>query len=90
MECEKAPQNADDLFEKCMCEANPEYRSCLNMREIRPLHIEFLREGSFRRYEQKLAERGKPMAQSKMPHFLNTEEKKNFFAAQIIHREGKQ
>lgn len=90
MECEKAPQNADDLFEKCMCEANPEYKSCLNMREIRPLHIEFLREGSFRRYEQKLAERGKPMAQSKMPHFLNTEEKKNFFAAQIIHMEGKQ
>lgn len=89
MECEKAPQNADDLFEKCMCEANPEYKSCLNMREIRPLHIEFLREGSFRRYEQKLAEKGKPMAQSKMPHFLNTEEKKSFFAAQIIHREGK-
>lgn len=84
MECENAPKNADTLFEECMCAANPEYRSCLNMREINPLHIEFLREGSFRRYEQKLAEKGKPMAQSKMPHFLNTEEKKGFFAAQII------
>lgn len=87
MECEKIPENADGIFEKCMCEANPEYRSCLNMREIEPLHIEYLREGSFKRYEQTLAKRGKPMAQSKMPHFLNTEEKKSFFAAQIIYKE---
>ena len=82
MECEEAPRDADAIFEECMCAANPEYRSCRNMREIRPLQIRFLREGSFRRYEQSLAERGKPMAQSKMPHFLNTEEKKRFFAAQ--------
>ena len=72
-----------------MCEANPEYKSCLNMREIEPLHIEYLREGSFGRYERTLAERGKPMAQSKMPHFLNTEEKKSFFASQIIRLEEK-
>lgn len=89
MECENIPENADGIFEKCMCEANPEYRSCLNMREIESLHIEYLREGSFKRYEQMLAERGKQMAQSKMPHFLNTEEKKSFFAAQIINAEEK-
>ncbi len=89
MECENAPRNADALFEECMCAANPEYKSCLNMREIRPLHIELLREGSFKRYEKTLAERGKPMAQSKMPHFLNTEEKKNFFVSQIIYKEEK-
>ncbi len=87
MECEKIPDNADGIFEKCICEANPGYRSCLNMREIGPLHIEFLRSGSFKRYEKTLAERGKPMAQSKMPHFLNTEEKKSFFASQIIYKE---
>lgn len=86
MECEKIPENADEIFEKCMCAANPEYKSCLRLCEINSLHIEFLREGSFRRYEQKLAESGKPMAQSKMPHFLNTEEMKNYFAAQVIHR----
>lgn len=89
MECEKIPDNADGIFEKCMCEANPEYKSCLNMREIEPLHIEYLREGSFGRYERTLAERGKPMAQSKMPHFLNTEEKKKFFAAQVMGGEEK-
>lgn len=89
MECEPAAQNADELFEICMCEANPEYRSCRNMREIRPLHIEFLREGSFERYEQRLAENGRPTAQCKMPHFLDTEEKKRFFAAQTISGEGK-
>lgn len=89
MECKNAPRNADALFEKCMCAANPEYKSCLNMREIRPLHIELLREGSFEHYEKILAKRGKPMAQSKMPHFLNTEEKKSFFASQIIRLEEK-
>lgn len=89
MECEEIPQNANAIFEECMCAANPEYKSCLNMREIRPLHIEFLREGSFSRYEQRLAETGRSTAQSKMPHFLNTEEKKSFFAAQTIHMEEK-
>ncbi len=89
MECEEAPRDAAAIFEECMCAANPEYRACLNMRQISPLQIKFLREGSFRRYEQRLAERGKPTAQSKMPHFLNTDEKKNFFAAQIICREEK-
>lgn len=89
MECEKIPADADAIFESCMCEANREYKSCLNMREIEPLHIEYLREGSFGRYVQALAESGKPAAQIKMPHFLNTEEKKKFFAAQVIGGEGK-
>lgn len=89
MECTENPPNANAVFDECMCAANPEYKSCLNMREISPLRIEFLREGSFSRYEQRLAETGKSMAQSKMPHFLNTEEKKSFFAAQTIRREEK-
>lgn len=89
MECEKLPLDADETFEKCMCEANPQYKSCRNMQEIAPLHIERLREGSFKRYEQMLAERGKSMAQSKVPHFLNTRAKKSFFAAQTISREEK-
>lgn len=89
MECEKTIRNADEIFEACMCEANPEYRSCRNMGEIRRLHIEYLREGSFERYEQMLAERGKLTAQSKVPHFLDTEEKKSFFEAQAVRREEK-
>lgn len=84
MECGNVPRNAAGIFEKCMCEANPEYRACRNMGEIEPLRIAYLRKGSFKRYEQMLAESGKAMAQSKMPHFLNTDEKKVFFAAQVI------
>ncbi|MCM1382813.1 MAG: GH3 auxin-responsive promoter family protein [Muribaculaceae bacterium] len=88
MECEKIPCGGDELFERCMCEANPEYKSCLHMREIEPLHIEYLKDGSFKSYERALAESGKPAAQLKMPHFLNTEEKKRFFAARTVKREG--
>lgn len=87
MECSPIPGGADEVFESCLCAANPEYRFCRNMREIEPLHIEFLREGSFARYEQKLAQSGKPMAQSKVPHFWDSREKKRFFAAQIL-KEG--
>lgn len=83
MECDRIPSGADEAMESCLCAANPEYRSCRNMQEIEPLHIEFLREGSFARYERKLAESGKPLAQSKMPHFLDSEEKKRFFMAQV-------
>lgn len=89
MECEKNPQNAEKIFETCMCEANSEYKSCRNMHEIEPLHIEYLREGSFKRYEQMLAKRGKATAQSKVPLFLNTREKEMFFAAQTTDREEK-
>jgi len=87
MECGQIPSGADEMFESCLCAANPEYRSCRNMREIEPLHIEFLREGSFARYEHKLAQSGKPLAQSKTPHFLDSREKKRFFAAQVL-KEG--
>lgn len=83
MECSPLPGGADEAFEACLCAANPEYRACRAMREIEPLHIEFLREGSFARYEQRLAESGRQLAQSKTPHFLDTEEKKRFFAAQV-------
>lgn len=86
MECENIPRNADVLFEECMCAANLEYRACRKMREIEPLHIEYLRDGSFKRYEQKLAKSGKSMAQSKIPHFLNMEEQRRFFAEQIVKR----
>ncbi len=89
MECDRQPENADEVFEKCICEVNAGYRDCLNMREIGHLHIEFLREGSFKRFEKKLAETGKPTAQCKMPHYLNTEEKKKFFASQVANKEVK-
>ena len=89
MECRNAPRNVAGIFERCMCEANPEYRACRNTREIKPLRIEYLREGSFKRYERMLAESGREMAQSKIPHFLNTEEKKKFFAAQVMGGEEK-
>lgn len=87
MECEKAPPNAEELLERCMCEANPGYKACRTMHEIGPLHIQYLREGSFKRYEQMLAGRGKSMAQSKRPLYLDTREKRDFFAAQVIQRE---
>ncbi len=89
MECDRLPQNADAVFEKCLCAANAEYGACLNMREIEPLHIEFLREGSFELFEKNLADAGKSMAQCKMPHFLNTKEKKDFFASQVTNKEVK-
>ena len=52
------------------------------MREIAPLQIAFLREGSFKRYEQRISEKGKVTGQNKLLHFLDTEEKKQFFASQ--------
>ena len=87
MECDSIPENADAILEECFCTANPEYKSCRKMREIEPLHIEFLQEGSFKRYEQKLAQRGRPMAQNKMPHFLDTQEKRRFFAGHTLKKE---
>jgi len=88
MECGgRMPSGADTVLESCLCAANPEYRSCRNMQEIEPLHIEFLREGSFARYEQELARSGRPLAQSKMPHFLKDGATRRFFARQVW-REG--
>lgn len=85
MECEGFSDGAD-IFEECLCAANPQYRACRRMGELGPVHVEFLREGSFREYEKRLAGRGKPMAQQKIPHFLDTEEKKSFFAARVLER----
>ncbi|MDE6730845.1 MAG: GH3 auxin-responsive promoter family protein, partial [Oscillospiraceae bacterium] len=76
-------ENAGEILEECMRNANFEYRSCENMNEIAPLKLVFLQTGSFRKYEQKLAESGKLMGQSKLLHFLDTEEKKQFFADNI-------
>lgn len=87
MECDNVPENADAVFEECFCTANPEYKACRQMGELRPLHIEFLREGSFKRYERKTAQRGRPMAQNKMPHFLDSEEKRQFFARHTLKKE---
>ena len=53
------------------------------MNEIGPLHIQFLRKGSFERYEKHLAEQGVMMGQSKLLRLLDTEEKKRFFAAEV-------
>jgi hypothetical protein len=77
---------ADKVLEECMREASYEYRACAQMNEIAPLKIEMLAEGSIKRYNRKLAESGKQMGQNKLLHFLDTEEKRRFFEAQIIGR----
>lgn len=84
LECDIIPPNAESILEECFCIANPEYGSCRKMYEIQPLHIKFLREGTFWRYEQDLVCRGRDLAQSKAPHFLDTEEKRLFFAGQTL------
>ena len=70
-----------------MQNANYDYRSCEDMNEIAPLRLAFLQTGSFRKYEKKLAGTGKPMGQNKLLHFLDTDEKKEFFARQILKME---
>lgn len=89
MECFKNGiiENADEILENCMREANYEYLACTDMHEILPLRVAFLRSGSFKKYEQKLASSGRFMGQSKLLRFLDTEEKRKFFAAQIIEKE---
>lgn len=79
--------NAGEILEECMRNANYDYRSCGNMNEIAPLRLAFLQTGSFRKYEKKLAGTGKPMGQNKLLHFLDTDEKKEFFARQILKME---
>lgn len=80
--------NAGEILEECMRNANFDYRSCESMNEIAPLKLAFLRMGSFQRYEKKLAGTGKPMGQNKLLHFLDTDEKKEFFARQILKKEN--
>lgn len=74
----------DNIFEACLCRANPAYRACRKMREIGPLHIVFLRRDTFGQYEKEFAAKGKSMAQSKMPHFVDSEEKRLFFEGRVI------
>lgn len=81
-------ENADNILEECMREANFDYRSCGNMNEIAPLKLLFLRAGSFGEYEQGLADTGKPMGQNKLLRFLDTNEKKTFFAKRILEKEN--
>ncbi len=88
MECDVFPENADEILESCMREANFEYRCCGQMNEIAPLKVDFLRAGSFQAYEQQLADSGKPMGQNKLLHFLDTEEKKKFFAGRVLKKEN--
>ncbi len=75
--------DAESVLEDCLCCHNYEYNCCRNMNEIGPLHIQFLRKGSFERYEKHLAEQGVMMGQSKLLRLLDTEEKKHFFAAEV-------
>lgn len=83
MECRgKTDVNVEEILEDCLCSANYEYKCCRKMREIGPLQIAFLRKGSFKRYEQKLSEKGRVMGQNKLLHFLDTEEKRQFFASE--------
>ncbi|MDE7400413.1 MAG: GH3 auxin-responsive promoter family protein [Oscillospiraceae bacterium] len=77
-------ENSDEILEECMRNANFDYRSCSAMHEIAPLRVAFLEIGSFREYEYRLAESRKLMGQNKILHFLDTEEKKNFFAEHTI------
>lgn len=86
IECsdDKTIENAEAVLEECMRDANFDYRSCGNMNEIAPLRLAFLKIGSFRKYEKKLSDMGKPMGQNKLLHFLDTDEKKMFFAKQIL------
>ncbi len=86
LECGNHPaiENAEEILEECMRNANFDYYSCERMHEIAPLKLDFLQAGSFRKYEQRLAESGRLMGQSKLLYFLDTEEKKQFFADQTI------
>ncbi len=79
---------AGEILEECMRNANFDYRSCESMNEIAPLKLAFLQRGSFRKYEKKLAGMGKPMGQNKLLHFLDTDEKKEFFAQQVLKKEN--
>lgn len=83
----RAIKNAAEALENCMRGANSDYHACARMGEIAPLKLEFLRRGSFRNYEQRLANSGKPMGQNKLLRFLDTDEKRKFFAEKTLKKE---
>lgn len=71
----------EDVLDDCLCRVNYEYQGCRKMNEIGKVRISYLRAGSFRHYEEQLAKNGKMMGQNKQVCILDTEEKKQFFAA---------
>ncbi len=77
-------KDAGGILEDCMCGANFDYLSCARMNEIAPLKLKFLRPGAFQKYDRRLAEAGKAMAQNKLLRFLDTDEKRKFFAEQTL------
>ncbi len=72
---------AEDILDDCLCRVNYEYQGCRKMNEIGKVRISYLRAGSFRCYEEQLAKSGRMMGQNKQVCILDTEEKKQFFAA---------
>ncbi len=76
--------DAEDILDDCLCQVNYEYRGCRKMHEIGKVGISYLRTGSFCRYEQHLADSGKMMGQNKHVCILDTAEKKQFFASQMM------
>ena len=76
--------DAEDILDDCLCQVNYEYRGCRKMHEIGKVGISYLRTGSFCRYEQHLANSGKMMGQNKHVCILDTAEKKQFFASQMM------
>lgn len=91
MECEGGGiKDAGEVLEECMCEVNYDYQGCRSMHEIGALRIAFLRSGSFERYEKRLAAQGRNMGQSKLLRILDSEEKRQFFAAERIVEQKRQ
>lgn len=72
---------AEDILDECLCLVNYEYQGCRKMNEIGKVRISYLCAGSFGHYEEQLAKNGKMMGQNKQVCILDTEEKKQFFAA---------
>lgn len=82
----KLQKEAADILDACISAVNLEYRGCRHMHEIGPPRIEFLRPGSFLRYEKHMQEQGMPMGQAKLLRILDTEEKQQFFASEAKQR----
>lgn len=83
------PVDADELFDRCMCEANLGYRGARRNGEAGRAHITFLPRGTFAKYERYLAESGRQMTQIKPLRLLVTEEGKERFrkAAEVAENE---
>lgn len=85
MECEGGSmESAGEVLEECMCGVNYDYQGCRSMHEIGALRIGLLRSGSFERYEERLAAQGVNLSQRKLLRILDSEEKRQFFAAERI------